>query len=204
MKFRARVLYENHRSDAKQFGLHDFLCAMVDDAMEMSGRWVAKSYIEGVPRNGRDKLLRDCGERAEIVFGDLTRNSRFAIVDGDKIAEKTGLASGASLEQIRQALPVRYPAVRIVIPDADSPAGSNTEGLLRSLADCLGLSPDQHELQTALGKGRTSLSARDEVFYKALGVAQRVARDRFREKQPTLAGLVDELAELVRPALTAE
>jgi hypothetical protein len=200
----ARVLYENHRNGAGQFGLHQFLCAMVDDALGVSGYWFTKNHVNGITRHGRDKLLEDCGELAEDMFADLAPRARFAIIDGDKVAEKIGLPVNAALSQIRAALRQRYPAVQILVPDASIPMQSNTEGLLRTLVHCMGWPPSDARLTTALTKSRHALTARDEIFYNALAINQRSARDRFREKQPTLAGLVDELAELVRPALAAE
>lgn len=203
-KWRARILYENHRDEqGPSFGLHELLCVMVDDQLNNTTR-SAKRYINGMPRNGVDKLLRDCSERVEKVFADLPVTARFAIVDGDKIASKLDLPASASLRQIHQALLAKYPAVQMLVPDAITPAQSNTEGLLQVIADCLSLPADDTQLQLALQKGRHALNSRDKIFQRAVRIEQRSARECFRQAQPALAKLVDALAELVRPAMVSE
>jgi energy-coupling factor transporter ATP-binding protein EcfA2 len=54
------------------------------------------------------------------------------------------------------------------------------------------------QLRLALEKGRGALTARDSIFHKAANAVQRAMRDAFRTAQPSLATMVDALAEIVR------
>lgn len=197
----ARVLYENHRSEPKAFGPHALVCAMVDDHLGMVGARLASGVVDCVPRKGRDKLLRDCREAAEQMFAPLPRAARFAVIDGDALhaVGALGLAADATLEARRVALGRHYPDVTFVVLDADRPGDSNTEGLLRLIARCLELAPDDPLVLGALGK---RLIERDRLFHRAAN-AQPGVRASILAAQPSLATLVVALADLVRPALAA-
>jgi len=200
MTWVARVLYENKRSDDKAYPLHQLVCAMVDDELGITGAPFAQDRIAGMPRGGRDNLLRDCGDRVDDTFAGLRPEGRFALVDGDEIHLALDLAADASLAQRRAALEARYPAVRMFMPDAGHPRSSNTEGLLQAVASCLGMAEDDRLLVSALRKQRNSRNNRDQIFARAAW-GQRPARDCIRAAQPTLATLVDALAELLRPPI---
>lgn len=195
----ARVLYENHRSEPKAFGPHALVCALVDDHLGLPGARVAQTLIDCVPRKGRDKLLRDCRESAEQIFAPLPREARFAVIDGDELhaVAGLGLAADATLEARRAALGRCYPGVTFVVPDADRPGDSNTEGLLRLIARCLELAPGDPLVVGALKK---RLIERDRLFHRAAN-AQPAIRACILASQPSLAALVEALAVLVRLAL---
>lgn len=197
----ARVLYENHRSEATEYGLHTLVCAMADDQCGAPGSWTARGVVKCATRNGRDKLLRDCRE-PERSFASLPREARFAVIDGDELhaVGTLGLAADASLDIRRAALERAYPGVTFIVPDADRPATSNTEGLLRLTAQCLGLAEHDATLVNALVKGRGSMIARDRLFNRAAAAPASV-RACILQGQPSLARLVTALAALVDSTL---
>lgn len=195
MRWVARVLYENHRTDQKEFALHKLVCAMVDDELGMLP-YTAGKIVDGMPRKGIDKLLRDCSN--DLVFVGLPAGSRFAVVDGDELPARVGLKDSSSLQDVEQALLLQYPGVHFALPEAEKRSQSNTEQLLRCLADCLGLPANDPNLVRALDKRSSSRTDRDVVFGSALGHTKRAARDCFRGKQPPLDVLVRKLAAIVK------
>ncbi|NJM90939.1 MAG: hypothetical protein HC863_01275 [Myxococcales bacterium] len=195
----ARILYENHRSDNNGFGLHLLICAMVGDRLGVDA-YTAKNHLDGNPRKGVSYVLRDCGERVGDAFPDLPREARFALVDGDALHTELGMPATSDLDARRAELTKRYPEVQMFTPDAPTANGSNTEALLRSAAQGLGYAEDDRTLVSALGKNR---NARDKIFFAAADSPTPSVRALFRERQPSVAKLVDALAELVRPRLHA-
>lgn len=87
MRWVARVLYENRRTDQKEFALHKLVCAMVDDELGMLPYTTGK-IVDGMPRKGIDKLLRDCSN--DLVFAGLPAGSRFAVVDAMSSLRESG------------------------------------------------------------------------------------------------------------------
>ncbi|MEZ4364050.1 MAG: hypothetical protein R3B48_28010 [Kofleriaceae bacterium] len=168
---------------------------MVDVQLGMP--FAAKKFIDGVPRNGVNKLLRDCHERVDDAFSPLPPHARFALVDGDKLHEELGLPGTSSLDERRAALQRAYPGVRMFTPDAANAGDSNTEALLQDVASCFRIQADDHNLQIALRKKRGALNARDSVFARAAYSHNSSAIAEFRLRQPSIAQLVDELAKLV-------
>ena len=71
MIFVARILYEDQRNEARQYPLHTLVCAMADDQLEKTGLRFALGLVDGVPRNGKNKLLHDRGERVDQAFAGL-------------------------------------------------------------------------------------------------------------------------------------
>ncbi|MEZ4401596.1 MAG: hypothetical protein R3B06_16340 [Kofleriaceae bacterium] len=198
----AKVLYENSTNQANNYPLHDMICAMVDDQLGRTDQWFARNWIDGNPRRGRDKLLRDCAAHSvERTFGALPRSARFALIDGDKLEEPLELPASASLDRRRVALAEKFPDVQLFMPDADQPQASNTEGLLVQLATCLGLGSGDATMTRALGQ--KDLLARDKLFARAAAAGQRTVRDCIRAAQPSLAGMVDKLTTLVCAATVA-
>lgn len=195
MRWVAWVLYENHRTDQKEFALHKLVCAMVDDELGMLPYTTGK-IVDGMPRKGIDKLLRDCSN--DLVFAGLPAGSRFAVVDGDELPARVGLKDSSSLQDVEQALLEKYPGVHFAIPEAGKRSQSNTEQLLRCLADCLGLPANDPNLVRALDKRSSSRTDRDVVFGSALGHTKRAARDCLRGKPPPLDVLVRKLAAIVK------
>ena len=124
------------------------------------------------------------------------------LIDGDELhaVGTLGLAADASLDIRRAALERAYPGVTFIVPDADRPATSNTEGLLRLTAQCLGLAEHDATLVNALVKGRGSMIARDRLFNRAAAAPASV-RACILQGQPSLARLVTALAALVDSTL---
>lgn len=194
----ARILYENGRNADRHFALHDLLCAMVDDMLEESVG-TARTRIDGMPRGGRDRLIGDCRERRDDVFAGFPATHRFALVDGDEIHQHLAITipASASLAERRVALTTACPGVQMYMPDGAHPRESNTEGILRVVVRCLGLALDAPDAAIALEKKKGAANRRDILLNKAAW-GPRAPRDCIRLAQPTLANLVDALADLSR------
>lgn len=195
----ARILYENKRSADNSYPLHQLVCATVDDALEIAGANAA-SLIDGIPRGGRDTLLRDCGERVQDMFAGLPRERRFALIDGDELHVALGLAGNSTLAERRAALAVRYPDVRTFVPDAPHPRSSNTEGLLLVAGECLSMAADDQTLTAAVGKHGGGRIARDRIFAR-MAWGPRGPRDCLLARQPSLQAMVTALVDIVGPHL---
>lgn len=196
MSFLARILYENHRKEDKGFMLHDLVCAFVADALGELVHGI-KRHVDGVPRDGVDRLLADCGDDVEDMFKGLGPDQRFALVDGDEIDSRLKIAAAASMEERRKALVAQYPAVQMFVIDADRPRDSNTEGLVKVVARCAGVPESDRSLKNALGKRKAATSDRDLILKKA-AYGSRAVRDCIRAAQPAIAALVDVLAAVLR------
>ncbi len=200
MRWVARVLYENHRTEEKGFNLHQLVCAMVDDELGCSP-FTTKDFVHCMTRKGVDKLLTDCADG--LVFDGFADSARFAVVDGDELHKRLSLAATCSLSDVREALSQRYRGIHFAIPDAPTRKQSNTEELLRCVARCRGLPDTDEALKRALRKGPNARTDRDLIFGRALGEGHRSARDCVRRAQPPIDELVRKLAEVVRPRLPA-
>ncbi len=196
MTYVAKVLYENQRNEAKQYPLHTLVCALVDDQLEKTSLRFALGLVDGVPRSGKNKLLRDCRERVHQMFAGLARERRFALIDGDQLGDELGHEGAATLDTVRQALAKQYPDVQMFTPDADHRRRSNTEAIVTAVASCLGIPLTDVRVRAALDKDMIS---RDRLFANAANGPRHV-RDQLRGHQPSLAGLADTIADLLRSA----
>lgn len=195
MIWRARVLYEDQRGDPKGFMLHDLICALVMDARGDLSINDVKRQVDGNPRGGVDRLLRECRDDVEMVFQGLAPAQRFALVDGDEIHRCLDVPAAATMDQRRHALRVQYPAVQLFLIDADHPRDSNTEGLLQVVARCAGVPADDPTLARAIGK-KAAKAERDRILKQA-AYGPRAVRDCVRSEQPSLAALADALAAVL-------
>lgn len=186
MKPVATVLYEDKMQVGAggAFPPHDFVLAMVADRTGRS-MWDLRRLVERNPRNGVSKLIADV-KRTSLLAGS---SKLCVLVDRDRVAEHIGLPKGATEAAVIDELHKRSDApARLSVHFLDP----NIEGLMRSIADCSPADP------APVSKDHNS---RDVYLNRAAFVLAAAVRECVQGKQPSLARLVDELADLVGGAV---
>jgi hypothetical protein len=181
MKRVATVLYEDRmRPNADGvFPPHDFVLAMVGD-LTGDPVWELRRQIPANPRNGVGNILRDI-ERTSLLAG---AGKLLVLVDSDRFAEQLGLNRKASRDAILDQVRKRCDAPEKLVVCFVDP---NMEGLLKSIAEC----------EPGLPAPSTKdLNERDIRLKAATAPTHKAVRDCVRDKQPSLADLVDQIANL--------
>lgn len=185
------VLYENHRDQARNFGLHELVLACVQDRLgERAGtRFALREAVPGIPRNGNAKLQKSCQR-------DLPRIARggarvVAVFDDDRVRRLLGLPADAPGAEV-----VRHLKGECPLPEALSVVllRRNLETVLRAAGRCAQV--DGAFLAEALGK---NLEARDAILNRVAWSDPPAVRACILAEVPDLAQLV----ELICDALVA-
>lgn len=152
----AVVLYENHRDQAKNFGLHELVLSCIHDRLgEHAGsRYELREIIVGIPRHGNAKLRKSCQK-------DLTRIARggeqvVAVYDDDRVRRLLGLPADVPGADVVQKLKDECPLPEVLTVIL---LRRNLETVLRAAGRCARI--DDESLQEALGK---NLEARDAIL----------------------------------------
>jgi hypothetical protein len=193
---RALILYEDSRTAAGGFGLHDFVLANVLDVIQERQQSIEpqrlRKLIAASPKKSDTKVLSALERDAERLHNGVT--VLVVWLDDDKLHRPLGLSSrqppAVLTEAVRQRLPasLRSEAVWIHL------VRGNLEELLRRIDGAQPGTLDQATLDGALDK---DLTARDLCFKEASRAKHAAWRRLVRDGDPSFGETIQHLAALV-------
>jgi hypothetical protein len=170
------ILYEDERSDIKQFGLHELIVSCIADERGQDW-WELREHFDAVPLKGDSKLLAACQDVSEMPDSLI-----FAIFDSDKLHHRLFESGKPTHDDLFAELRRRCPDPRLNVFLLDQ----NTETVVDAAADCLGVPrPDKDKL------------FRDRILNRVATGARQI-RDCIREAVPSFDHCVRQIAALTR------